>query len=230
MFGRTKITLWESNWIQAILCQVFGSQNDKPVHPNQPRWALAACGRTGRKPTDAASENVYAQIVIESSWALCLDSGTTIYDTSMNPLEQNTYTGTPHIEISYAIRPKLLKKNNFFKGALEAGFGTTHVLYSNVFEVPPTHFLPVSSTTFKHPFPLSYLHFFLWCLWVTHFYSYQYFRVIFPFFQGQSLLQMYSRLHCCSPAANLQETTLRYQISESLWHWLVMACEEERSR
>lgn len=95
---------------------------------------------------------------------------------------------------------------------------------------PPTHFLPVSLTTFKHPFPLSYLHFFLWCLWVTHFYSYQYFRVIFPFFQGQSLLQMYSRLHCCSPAANLQETTLRYQISESLWHWLVMACEEERSR
>lgn len=168
MFGRTKITLWESNWIQAILCQVFGSQNDKPVHPNQPRWALAACGRTGRKPTDAASENVYAQIVIESSWALCLDSGTTIYDTSMNPLEQNTYTGTPHIEISYAIRPKLLKKNEitlrsmgvssvfsirwlhshfFFKGALEAGFGTTHVLYSNVFEVPP------------HSFPAGFLNY-----------------------------------------------------------------------
>lgn len=105
MFGRTKITLWESNWIQAILCQVFGSQNDKPVHPNQPRWALAACGSTGRKPTDAASENVYAQIVIESSWALCLDSGTTIYDTSMNPLEQNT--GTP---CRYSTYRNILKK------------------------------------------------------------------------------------------------------------------------
>lgn len=144
---KDQITLWESNWIQAILCEVFGSQNDKPVHPNQPRWALAACGRTGRKPTDAASENVCAQIVIEPSWVLCLDSTTTIYDTSMNPQEQNTYT--PHVEIYYAIRPKWLKNKITLRSigvssmfsirwlALEVGFGTTHVLYSNVFEVPP---------------------------------------------------------------------------------------------